>query len=69
LSAGLVVRGSARKYCVSAEALAYMRQRNLSGLVITRLAEPPDQAFADHAPGLRISISEKGGSLLACETH
>jgi hypothetical protein len=46
-----------------------MRQRNLSGLVITRLAEPPDQAFADHAPGLRISISEKGGSLLACETH
>ena len=33
-----------------------MRQRNLSGLVITRLAEPPDQAFADHAPGLRISI-------------
>src|SRR6478672_5418810 len=26
-----------------------MRQRNLSGLVVARLAEPPDQAFADHA--------------------
>jgi hypothetical protein len=26
-----------------------MRQRNLSGLVVARLAEHPDQAFADHA--------------------
>jgi hypothetical protein len=44
-----LLRAGHDDYVINAEALAYMRQRNLSGLVITRLAEPPDQAFADHA--------------------
>ena len=32
---------------VREELAAAMRQRNLSGLVIARLAEPPDRVFAD----------------------
>src|SRR5207342_3762604 len=44
-----LLRAGHDDYVINAEALAYMRQRNVSGLVITRLAEPPDQAFADHA--------------------
>src|SRR5215468_11025542 len=34
-------------YVINAEALAYMRQRNLAAHVITRLAEHPDRYFAD----------------------
>lgn len=44
-----LLRAGHADYVINAEALAYMRQRALSGPVIARLAEHPDQAFADQA--------------------
>ena len=44
-----LLRAGHDDYVISAEALAYMRQRALSGPVIARLAEHPDQVFADQA--------------------
>ena len=42
-----LLRAGYNDYVINAEALAYMRQRNLAEHVITRLAEHPDQYFAD----------------------
>ena len=42
-----LLRAGHDDYVVNADALAYMRQRALSGPVIARLAEHPDQVFAD----------------------
>jgi hypothetical protein len=44
-----VLRAGHRDYVVNAEALAYMRQRNLAGPVIARLAAHPVQHFPDEA--------------------
>src|SRR5207253_6755904 len=44
-----LLRAGHDDYVINAEALAYMRQRALAGPVIARLAEHPDQAFADQA--------------------
>src|SRR6266436_85161 len=44
-----LLRAGHDDYVLNAEALAYMRQRALAGPVIARLAEHPDQAFADQA--------------------
>src|SRR5436309_14294021 len=44
-----LLRAGYDDYVINAEALAYMRQRALSGPVIARLAEHPDQVFADQA--------------------
>ena len=44
-----LLRAGHDDYVINAEALAYMRQRALSGPVIARLAEHPDQVFADQA--------------------
>jgi hypothetical protein len=42
-----LLRAGYDDYVINAEALAYMRRRNLAGPVIQRLAEHPDQHFAD----------------------
>ena len=42
-----LLRAGHGDYVINAEALAYMRQRALSGPVIARLAEHPNQVFAD----------------------
>ena len=44
-----LLRAGHGDYVVNAEALAYMRQRALSGPVITRLAEHPDRFFTSQA--------------------
>jgi hypothetical protein len=44
-----LLRAGYDDYVINAEALAYMRRRNLAGSVIQRLAAHPDQHFADHA--------------------
>jgi len=44
-----LLRAGHADYVINAEALAYMRQRALSGPVIARLAEHPNQVFADQA--------------------
>ena len=44
-----LLRAGYNDYVIHAEALAYMRSRNLAGPVIQRLAAHPDQHFADHA--------------------
>src|SRR5438132_3121651 len=44
-----LLRAGYDDYVINAEALAYRRQRALAGPVIARLAEHPDQAFADQA--------------------
>ena len=44
-----LLRAGHDDYVINAEALAYMHQRALAGPVIARLAEHPDQAFADQA--------------------
>jgi hypothetical protein len=44
-----VLRAGFGDYVISAEALAYMRQRALAGSVITSLAEHPEWHFADEA--------------------
>ena len=47
-----MLRAGFPDYVVNAEALAYMRQRSLAGPVIARLAEHPEQHFADEAAWL-----------------
>ena len=42
-----LLRAGHRDYVINAEALTYMRQRNLAAHVIARLADHPDQHFAD----------------------
>jgi len=42
-----LLRAGHSDYVINTEALAYMRQRALSGPVVARLAEHPDQFFAD----------------------
>jgi hypothetical protein len=42
-----LLRAGYGDYLINAEALAYMRQRNLAAHVITRLAEHPDRQFID----------------------
>jgi hypothetical protein len=44
-----LLRAGYEDYAINAEALAYMRGRNLAGPLIQRLAEHPDKHFADHA--------------------
>jgi hypothetical protein len=44
-----LLRAGYDDYVINAEALAYMRRRNLTGPVIRRLAAHSDQHFADHA--------------------
>ena len=44
-----LLRAGHGDYVINAEALAYMRHRSLAGPVIARLAEHPDQLFADQA--------------------
>jgi len=44
-----LLRAGHGDYVINAEALAYMRQRAHAGPVIARLAEHPDQFFADQA--------------------
>jgi Transposase IS66 family len=44
-----LLRAGYDDYVINAEALAYMRQRALSGPVLARLAEHPDRVFADQA--------------------
>ena len=44
-----LLRAGHSDYVINAEALAYMRQRALSGPLVARLAEHPDQFFADRA--------------------
>ena len=44
-----LLRAGYEDYVVNAEALAYMRQRALSGPVIASLAEHPDRVFANKA--------------------
>jgi hypothetical protein len=44
-----LLRAGHDDYVINAEALAYMRQRALSGPVIARLAEHPSQIFADRS--------------------
>jgi hypothetical protein len=48
-----VLRAGFTDYVLSAEALAYMRQRALAGPVIASLAEHPERHFADEAAWLR----------------
>src|SRR3954454_21560993 len=48
-----VLRAGYADYVISAEALAYMRQRALAGTVIASLAEHPERHFADQAAWLR----------------
>jgi len=48
-TSSILLRAGHDDYVINAEALAYMRQRALSGPVIARLAEHPDQVFADQA--------------------
>jgi Transposase IS66 family len=42
-----LLRAGHGDYVINAEALAYMRQRSLSGLIIKQLAENPEQRFAN----------------------
>jgi hypothetical protein len=42
-----LLRAGHGDYVINAEALAYMRQRNLAGHVITRLADHPERQFSD----------------------
>lgn len=44
-----LLRAGYDDYVINAEALAYMRGRNLAGPIIQRLAEHPDKYFADQA--------------------
>jgi hypothetical protein len=44
-----LLRAGHEDYVINAEALAYMRQRALSGPVIASLAEHPDRVFANKA--------------------
>ena len=44
-----LLRAGHTDYVINAEALAYMHHRGLAGPVIARLAEAPDQRFADDA--------------------
>jgi len=44
-----LLRAGHGDYVINAEALAYMRQRNLASPVIARLAEHPDHVFTDQA--------------------
>ena len=44
-----LLRAGHDDYVINTEALAYMRQRALSGPVIARLAEHPDRVFTDQA--------------------
>lgn len=44
-----LLRAGHSDYVINAEALAYMRQRGLSGLVIERLATHPEHTFPDEA--------------------
>jgi hypothetical protein len=48
-----VLRAGYGDYVINAEALAYMRQRDLAGPVIAGLAEHPKRHFADEAAWLR----------------
>ena len=48
-----VLRAGYGEYVINAEALAYMRQRGLAGPVIAKLAEHPEQRFADQAAWMR----------------
>ena len=43
------MRAGHKDYVVNDEALAYMRQRALSGPVVARLAEHPNRFFPDQA--------------------
>jgi Transposase IS66 family len=47
-----VLRAGFGDYVINAEALAYMRQRDLAGPVIASLAEHPERHFADEAAWL-----------------
>ena len=42
-----LLRAGHSDYVINDEAIAYMRERALAGLVITRLLEHPDRSFAD----------------------
>lgn len=57
-----LLRGGHADYVINAEALAYMRQRALSGPIIRQLAEHPDRHFADteawHAHLERLGIAQ-----------
>ncbi|HTG84505.1 MAG TPA: hypothetical protein VL853_06835, partial [Gemmatimonadales bacterium] len=44
-----LLRAGHSDYVINAEALAYMRQRGLSGLVIEQLATHPERSFPDQA--------------------
>lgn len=44
-----LLRAGRQNYVINAEAIGYMRQRDLAGPVIRRLAEHQDTQFADHA--------------------
>lgn len=44
-----LLRAGYRDYVINAEALAYMRQHHLSGLVISEIEEHPQKIFDDHA--------------------
>jgi hypothetical protein len=44
-----LLRAGQPDYVINAEALAYMRQRGLSGLVIEQLATQPERYFSDQA--------------------
>jgi hypothetical protein len=48
-----VLRAGFTDYVISADALAYMRQRALAGPVIANLAEHPERHFADEVAWLR----------------
>src|SRR5215831_9072867 len=50
-----LLRAGHEDYVINAEALAYMRQRALSGPVIASLAEHPDRSSPIRLPGPRIS--------------
>src|SRR5881275_2900306 len=58
-----LLRAGHTDYVINAEALAYMHDRGLAGPVIARLAEAPDQHFADeaqwHAHLSRLGISSR----------
>jgi hypothetical protein len=59
-----VLRASHRDYAVNAEALAYMRQRQLAGPVIAQLAAHPVQHFPNEAAWMK-HLEQLGISALA----
>jgi len=59
-----VLRAGHRDYAVNAEALAYMRQRQLAGPVIAQLAAHPVQHFPDEAAWVK-HLEQLGISALA----